>query len=68
MSFLCEHREVFLALTQEDITERSKSLKSILVDSPTSYLSEAAGIWRQILEEVPHDYLQQVDSSPEVVL
>jgi hypothetical protein len=62
ISFLSEHREFFSTLTQDDITERSKSLKSILTDPPTSYLREATGIWGRILEDVPHDYLLQVDS------
>jgi hypothetical protein len=58
--FLSGHRECFSSLTQDDINERAKSLKSVLTDPPTSYMREAEGIWGQILEDVPHDYLLQV--------
>lgn len=55
-----DQKECLKSLSQNDVKKLSESVKTILSDPPTSYLSEATGIWNRILEDVPQDYIIQV--------
>ncbi len=51
---------VLPSLTQEDVTSLANSLILTLSEPPKSYLEESNDFWNDILNEIPHDWIEQV--------
>lgn len=51
---------VLPGLTQEEVTSLANSLILTLSEPPKSYLEESNDFWNDILNEMPHDWIDQV--------
>ena len=58
--FFESQKDVFAALTQEDLDSRAASIALSLIDPPTSYAEEASEFWGAIISDMPFDWTDQV--------